>query len=1326
MATTRTTRSDPDTVVLMTQAAGIALIPKPTALTRLNYFDGKFLRAADLQAEQEYHRRLQQMATSAGGSGVVHGFDLQLLAGDQVELSAGLAIDPQGRVLHLPMEAAVQVEELLRRSRSDTVVRVGGVRGSAVFTLCETAAVTAVTPVVGGTSLYVLGLTHAEALCGQEDVFGKPCESVCASGTERPQRLEGVVLRALPLQLASALPTSNAEVMQTLHLRSRVASAWFADEARQVESLISGAGLLSSLWCRGAAPSSGDFVPLAVLARAGGHTVFIDSWTARREHIDGPPRRYWQWRMMMRPWDVFLAQVLQFQCQLRDGLARTPNPDDDPCADLRKAVVEVGDILTQLDRQYQASSARLAARDAASVSAADKATVNATVSATFSATDPVPISRTLLTSAVKRAGTARGTLQLQPTDRLLIRRGIVELPAAGYLPVAPGSAFPVNEQVRRLMGDGVDLRFCVVRPDFVAHALEEAQHMQRISLLRGLDNPQQKEEVDILVPDGQILSAANSQGAGWEVRLATTAKTNLIVATRTQRDVMTGAARSERRSDGALSFFFAGLVETASRDAALAALKTWAGERDNGLEQTLWKSVDLQRSSLAAAAAEPVKKARSTAATAAAAAAAADPTPQELASRFSALREEAVAYRMKALERVANTATTAGIRHFEGLKAASLVGAVAKNSDHTGLWLALKSETDPFAAAEGSRVDVSLDLSLISPKSGGTQFIDIGIVGAQLVVDSRVASGQRLVVQGTLRGAAIIAGLVGTLANSQRGLQFSVPVIMSTEPTDEDGIPQTRTSVEVDFSALLFDNRGFLGMDRLGVKVLSAQNGQLASVQVQMSAQGTDLDIGARLTRNDAVLRLGHPLRSASEAAIDVIATRESATNFATQARSDLFGQRAPQADAITVRATLDWVLFHRRRNKQCGAAPSAPVLETRRYELHHLKVKTDEQLRAARAAVLAGNAAVIRKLGFAPIGAVAFDGGRSSIQTPTAELLHDWQAADPGTRMRFGAIGSQGAAQGEGDALAQARLSGLELTLAQGELDRALENQVLPVLPALNLAGWDGAVFLITEDVVVICHDVVAVDSEALLTRFASLVKRSGLASAMKTLQLQTLARVNYQTNGKTVETASAQALKGAWAETGSSGPPQNLALVYHGSTTVPALAQQRTSALMQVLGSPGDKVQPFAARDLDQVTDCAGLSVIVRPAVVQTRNDTVLMAFVPFDGRFIISANTQFGKHAFKDFKPADAGDFDNQLKALVFGARPARNSVGVQAAAELGNADEVLKAVQDQMTVVGYTGIRNTNTEVLTEAAIKSIEDRGFPRATWQFAVLLNNRG
>ena len=75
--TTAGANAGSDSVVLLPHAAGIALIPKPTALTRLNYFDGKFLRASDLQAEQQYHLELQRLATRAGGSGVVHGFELQ-------------------------------------------------------------------------------------------------------------------------------------------------------------------------------------------------------------------------------------------------------------------------------------------------------------------------------------------------------------------------------------------------------------------------------------------------------------------------------------------------------------------------------------------------------------------------------------------------------------------------------------------------------------------------------------------------------------------------------------------------------------------------------------------------------------------------------------------------------------------------------------------------------------------------------------------------------------------------------------------------------------------------------------------------------------------------------------------------------------------------------------------------------------------------------------------------------------------------------------------------------------------------------------------------
>ena len=101
MATTKTSES----LVLVSKQSGIVIIPAATPLTRLNYFDGKFLRASDLKAEQDYLRQLVRQSNQAGGSGVAHGFDLTLGGGDTLNIAPGLAIDPDGRVLLLPQGA---------------------------------------------------------------------------------------------------------------------------------------------------------------------------------------------------------------------------------------------------------------------------------------------------------------------------------------------------------------------------------------------------------------------------------------------------------------------------------------------------------------------------------------------------------------------------------------------------------------------------------------------------------------------------------------------------------------------------------------------------------------------------------------------------------------------------------------------------------------------------------------------------------------------------------------------------------------------------------------------------------------------------------------------------------------------------------------------------------------------------------------------------------------------------------------------------------------------------------------------------------------------
>ena len=69
---------------------------------RTNYFDGRFLTAADLTLEQDYHRSARH-AHNGGlhGTGVVCGLDVRS-AGDGVVVEPGIAVDPRGREIVVP------------------------------------------------------------------------------------------------------------------------------------------------------------------------------------------------------------------------------------------------------------------------------------------------------------------------------------------------------------------------------------------------------------------------------------------------------------------------------------------------------------------------------------------------------------------------------------------------------------------------------------------------------------------------------------------------------------------------------------------------------------------------------------------------------------------------------------------------------------------------------------------------------------------------------------------------------------------------------------------------------------------------------------------------------------------------------------------------------------------------------------------------------------------------------------------------------------------------------------------------------------------------
>ena len=452
---------------------GIAFIPASTPLIRLNYYDGKFLRASDMTLEAQGHRRHVELSNRAGGPGVVHGFDLELVGGGRLQVSEGLALDPQGRVLYLPDAVTAEISDLIQALHGVTAASPsGGSDGPPAFAPCEPATAVPTVPVTVGSDLYLVAIGHAEGLCGNEEVFGRLCDDACVTAADRPYRLDGVLVVA-PTAPAPTAPdlVAGPDRPPTSDRGSPPPSSPTSGRPEAACCPPPGSGRWSGATAR---PSS-----VARSCRSASSTSRARrGWTRGspgRERMVAPPQSYWAGRMELRPWPVFLAQVLQFQCQLREALGGGTTPTgpfggggSPGCEDLRVLLGRSTDLLQEYGRQL----------DDLDRVAKFRKQVDDVLTAT-----PV------------------GT-----SEHVLIDRGIVELPSAGYLPVDPDeSPRPLRAQVRELLGDGVDLRFCAVRRDQIAHELERAQHMERISLLAGLDDPEAVQDVDILVPDGEAV-----------------------------------------------------------------------------------------------------------------------------------------------------------------------------------------------------------------------------------------------------------------------------------------------------------------------------------------------------------------------------------------------------------------------------------------------------------------------------------------------------------------------------------------------------------------------------------------------------------------------------------------------------------------------------------------------------------------------------------------------------------------------------------------------------------------------------------------------------
>jgi hypothetical protein len=417
-------------------------------ISRLNPADGLFLKAVHLDGMQKYSAALSNALGIALGTGVVYGFELKL-EDELLIATEGLAITLAGRALQSSTGLILPLE------------------GDYLPTLLAN-------------QFWLIVLEPAEERAGSENAYGTVCAEPCEGiGTIQPWIDSLVRLRL------QALTMDGLDGIHDSKRRSWLASQYFERERNRSNPWTvpraKAAGvppLLGNPWHDGGVAPTEAAVPIGVLQKTDKGFV-LDTWTARRE-LSGPPGAVrWAGHLAMRPWSVFLAQVLQFEDQFKsendargkpvqaEGIPRQPvvTPRDKIVEDFFSSVegTSVDDLKNF--KEFQASWRE-----------------------------------------------AEGCYKLLADGLGLVDLGFVELPPAGYLGgILDGDQG--RDQVEYFFDDLVSLRFCDVRADYVAGAIRAAQHLDRIPLDRDT-NP--LPEVDILVPKIPAdLEALKADSYGW-------------------------------------------------------------------------------------------------------------------------------------------------------------------------------------------------------------------------------------------------------------------------------------------------------------------------------------------------------------------------------------------------------------------------------------------------------------------------------------------------------------------------------------------------------------------------------------------------------------------------------------------------------------------------------------------------------------------------------------------------------------------------------------------------------------------------------------------
>lgn len=945
MATQATTQE----IVELSAPDGVAFIGQDSLLTRLHYFDGQYLRASALNLEQHYHRHALALGNRAAGWGVVEGLDV-VLEGEALRVTPGLAVTPAGQLVLAGFDMQAPLSELLSRT---TPAPAAGAPG---FGDCLQAQGPGGVPATAGLQVYEITVGPVEGLCGNEPVYGKLCETACATDSRRPYWREGVILRLRPVALA--LPDSAAFQHDDRHLRNRIASAYFAAEGQPVPDLLSAAGLAGTVWCRSARVSMREEVVIGLLWREGSASQ-LDAWSGRREHMQGQAQGYWQARLAMRPWNVFMAQVLQFQCQLASALgadrlllpaSRSGGGPAQPEA---------------LSRAIQSTLDDFERRRAAMPRNPRKADLQEANTELWRMCDELRSAIDALApdAVAQAAGERQGSL---------LAAGFMDLPPAGYLPVSTG--MDLQPQLEGVFGPGVDLHLHAVRDDEIAHLLEQAAHLARISLTRGLEDPRAREAVEVFVPGGVVTDArTQAPGTWWRPTLTLSDLLDLLDLLKIL-EAVADLGKPDTSLGEALE-----LVRKRADDR-----KGRGTDLDRDLEASRTSSTRQTR-----AAADPKTAA-------AAGGSVADQPPAVDVPPGASSRPKRSAVGLDGLARTQ--------AHDDGSRSLTLLlrpehppQAGQEAEFLRAFYLAADLARDPFGLAEGEQAALKVQISsVMHPSAQDNEGIGaLTVLSQQRVLsdgssecrvqcDLQVTQHERMAVHTTPWRFQLLL---------QRDLQGREGWFLVDDENRSPAWPALRLEWRDDPR-------------------------RAALYQLQSDPEGASTR--RRLLALTALPAMPEPESALATQAMDTLAELAESVDDAAlllRGRRRLFPVlEAPQAQAV--RATRDWALFRRARTHLCGPACVTPAAAVEAFQVWHLRLEDeknlDQDLEVLRRALDNGSDPG-PAFAFRRVGILRYRDESADAEESAERIVAMWQAAQPAARVLLGRVWEVAPQTGQG-----------------------------------------------------------------------------------------------------------------------------------------------------------------------------------------------------------------------------------------------------------------------------------------------------------------------